>query len=135
MIEINQSQQHQIDISNVNGMLATRENTSDRSAAQFLDLLTSQAAVSSKEYVSLGLGKLFQLNGELMDRNAVIQLRCGLNKGIQPVEKDGKPSLALVVDGIVALFNSGQSKFSFQQRRLHFTLRVRFLKSSTNVVF
>ena len=98
-IEISQSQQHEINISDVQSMLASRENTGDRSIAQFLDLLTSQAAVASTNYVSLGLGKLFQRRGELMDRNAVIELRCGLNKGIQPIEKDGKPYLALVVDG------------------------------------
>uniref|UniRef100_A0AC34FE29 Uncharacterized protein n=1 Tax=Panagrolaimus sp. ES5 TaxID=591445 RepID=A0AC34FE29_9BILA len=96
-VEINPSQQHEIDISDINSMMDTRENPADRSIAQFLDLLTSQFAVSSLSYVSLGLGKLFQRRGTVM-QNRTMELKAGLSKGVQLTEKDGKKCVALIVD-------------------------------------
>jgi hypothetical protein len=97
-IEICQSEQHEINISDVKSMLASRESTGDRSVAQFLDLLTSQWAVTGLTHCALGLGKLFHRQGEPMPNSFTMELKSGLNKGIQPIEKDGKINFCLVVD-------------------------------------
>jgi hypothetical protein len=96
-VEITPSQQHEIDISDMKSMLDNRDNPGDRSTAQFLDLLTSQYAISSLSYVSLGMGKLFQRRGEVM-QNRTMELKSGVSKGIQLIEKNGKTSVALFVD-------------------------------------
>uniref|UniRef100_A0A914CYM2 Uncharacterized protein n=1 Tax=Acrobeloides nanus TaxID=290746 RepID=A0A914CYM2_9BILA len=100
-IFLQESESFELDLTDFMPSLAIDvDKQANRDLRTFLELLTSQHAVNSQEYASVGVGKLFENNPEkfIPSANGIV-IRTGIAKGVRIIENNRNPCPALVVDG------------------------------------